>query len=215
MASICDSLPLDERKRELARLKLPTDRGFLRTSEAIIGHGPQVFQAAGRAGLEGIVSKRRQSVYRSGRGTDWIKVKCQNHSEFVIGGFTEPGGSRKGFGALLLGYFDQQKRLIYAGRVGTGFSDRLIGQLDPPARGTRAADVAIRRASGRRWRTRRALGAARAGGADSLQQLDARRLAAAAGFFRPARRQAGPGRSSRKTTGHWPSGIGCAARERR
>ncbi len=123
------ALPLDERKRELARLKLPTDRGFVRMSEAVIGHGPQVFEAAGRAGLEGIVSKRRESPYRSGRGTDWIKVKCQNHSEFVIGGFTDPGGSRQGFGALLLGYFDRQKRLVYAGRVGTGFSHTVIAQL--------------------------------------------------------------------------------------
>jgi bifunctional non-homologous end joining protein LigD len=123
------SRPLTERKAALARLRLPTDRGPLRLSEYIVGDGPKVFAEAKRLGLEGIVSKRRDSAYAGGRQTDWLKIKCQQRSEFVIGGFTEPGGSRHGFGALLLGLFDKKQRLKYAGRVGTGFSQRTIGEL--------------------------------------------------------------------------------------
>ncbi len=123
--------PLEERKAELARLKLPTDRGLVRVSDFVIGNGPKVFAEARRAALEGIVSKRLRSTYAGGRSTDWLKIKCQERSEFVIGGFTEPGGSRQGFGALLLGLFDDDQRLTYAGRVGTGFSQSLIHELAP------------------------------------------------------------------------------------
>jgi bifunctional non-homologous end joining protein LigD len=121
--------PLDERKATLAGLKLPTDRGPLRVSEFVIGSGAEFFAHARRAGLEGVVSKRRTSPYRAGRNTDWIKTKCLERSEFVIGGFTDPGGSRHGFGSLLLGVFDDDQRLTYAGRVGTGFSHGLIDEL--------------------------------------------------------------------------------------
>ena len=82
-----------------------------------------------RLHLEGIVSKRRNSVYRPGRGLDWVKVKCSQRAEFVIGGFTRPGGSRSHFGALLLGYYDRGKKLIYAGRVGTGFTEETLDAL--------------------------------------------------------------------------------------
>ena len=93
--------------------------------------GPRFLPKARRAGLEGIVSKRRSRSIVGGRSTDWLKIKCHERSEFVIGGFTDPGGSRKGFGALLLGLFDDDHHLKYAGRVGTGFSQAVIGELAP------------------------------------------------------------------------------------
>ena len=123
--------PLDERKDQLARLKLPVDRGPLRMSEFVVGNGPRFFSAAERLGLEGVVSKRRQSLYVGGRTTDWIKIKSLNRAEFVIGGYTDPGGTRKGFGSLLLGVYDNKRRLNYAGRVGTGFSQRTIAEIAP------------------------------------------------------------------------------------
>ncbi|NMT63879.1 non-homologous end-joining DNA ligase [Marinobacter orientalis] len=76
-------------------------------------------------GWEGIIAKDGASVYRSARSGDWLKFKCQQGQEFVIGGFTRPQGSRVGFGALEVGYYEGDK-LRYAGRVGTGFSDEFL-----------------------------------------------------------------------------------------
>jgi bifunctional non-homologous end joining protein LigD len=121
-------LPLEQRKAELASLKLPTDHGHLRYTDHLVGNGPTVFKQVCKNGGEGIVSKRRDRPYMPGRGTDWVKVKCQQHAEFVIGGYTDPSGSRRGFGALLLGYFEN-KKFLYAGRVGTGFSDEALAEL--------------------------------------------------------------------------------------
>jgi bifunctional non-homologous end joining protein LigD len=120
-------LPLEERKHKLSEL-IPADRGAIRYTEHLIGKGPEFLEQACQQGLEGIVSKRRDALYVGGRSTDWLKIKCQQNAEFVIGGFTEPTGSRHGFGALLLGYFDK-KDLIYAGRVGTGFNDQMLSSL--------------------------------------------------------------------------------------
>ena len=122
-------LPLEERKAKLAALGLPTDRGRVRYVEHIEGNGPEFFEQAERRGLEGIVSKRRDRPYASGRGMDWVKTKAHQRAEFVVGGFTEPAGSRSGFGALLVGYHDGDKKLHYAGRVGTGFSDKTLAEL--------------------------------------------------------------------------------------
>jgi bifunctional non-homologous end joining protein LigD len=85
-------------------------------------------EEACRQGLEGLIVKRMDAGYRSGRGRSWLKVKCEQRQEFVIGGFTEPAGSRQGFGALLLGFYEDG-RLRYAGKVGTGFSDRVLKTL--------------------------------------------------------------------------------------
>jgi bifunctional non-homologous end joining protein LigD len=82
-----------------------------------------------QAGGEGIVSKRADSPYVSGRGKAWLKCKCRQGQEFVIGGYTDPDGSRPGFGALLLGYYRPDGKLAYAGRVGTGFSDQTLRDL--------------------------------------------------------------------------------------
>ena len=131
------SLPLLERKRRLHALvgDGTADRGggVLVYSEHIAGHGPQVFEAARTHGVEGIVSKRAQSKYVSGRSRDWLKIKALETREFVVVGFTEPKGSRSGFGALLLAKREQdvpgQGRLVYAGRVGSGYSDELLRDL--------------------------------------------------------------------------------------
>jgi bifunctional non-homologous end joining protein LigD len=78
--------------------------------------------------LEGIISKRASAPYRGGRGTDWLKVKCVKEQEFVIGGFTEPTGSRAGIGALHVGAYEGD-RLVYRGKVGTGFTDAVLREL--------------------------------------------------------------------------------------
>lgn len=121
-------LPLEERKERLRGLGLPTDQGIVRLAEHLEGPGEPILEAAKRQGLEGIVSKRRDRPYISGRTTDWVKTKCQQHAEFVIGGFTDPSGARSGFGALLVGYHEDGK-LEYAGKVGTGFNERTLSSL--------------------------------------------------------------------------------------
>jgi bifunctional non-homologous end joining protein LigD len=123
------SEPLERRKALLAELLAGADpAGPLRLSEHIVGQGAEFFRQVCKRGLEGIVSKRRDRPYVGGRGLDWLKLKCIQRAEFVIGGFTDPERSRAGFGALLVGYHDDGK-LVYAGRVGTGFSDRLLREL--------------------------------------------------------------------------------------
>jgi bifunctional non-homologous end joining protein LigD len=90
--------------------------------------GEAYYRAACRKGWEGLIAKNAGSAYVSSRSRDWLKFKCTNRQEFVIGGYTDPGGQRIGFGALLLGYYEGEK-LRYAGKVGTGFSEELLGQL--------------------------------------------------------------------------------------
>ena len=92
------SRPLEERKELLESLKLPVDRGFIRYVEHVVGQGDKFLAAAAKQGLEGIVSKRRDRPYLSGRTQDWLKCKTHQRSEFVIGGFTDPEGARIGFG---------------------------------------------------------------------------------------------------------------------
>jgi len=123
-------LPLEERKRKLARL-IRSVRGktLLRYSEHVVGGGEEFFAAACKRGLEGIVSKRRDRPYDPGRHGDWVKTKCWLRQEVVIGGFTEPAGSRAGLGALLVGVYDSEDRLVFAGKVGTGFSQRAATEL--------------------------------------------------------------------------------------
>src|SRR5437763_779035 len=82
--------------------------------------GEQYWQQACRRGWEGVIAKRADARYRSGRSSDWLKFKCENAQEFVIGGYTDPQGCRSGLGALLLGYYDPGGGLAYAGKVGTG-----------------------------------------------------------------------------------------------
>jgi bifunctional non-homologous end joining protein LigD len=119
---------LEERKRVLRAVLGLHGGGRLRFSDHVIGNGVAFHAQACNVGVEGIISKRRDSVYKAARGRDWLKVKCVGRQEFVIGGYSEPGGSRKGFGALLLGVYDG-KDLQYVGRVGTGFNDKLLHDL--------------------------------------------------------------------------------------
>lgn len=120
-------VPLEQRKQLLAELfeSLAPDAKF-RYSDHVIGKGPDFLRQCCRKGLEGVVSKRRDRPYVGGRSRDWIKTKCVRREEFVIGGFTDPTASRKGLGAILVGYYDSEGDLIYAGRVGTGFNDQML-----------------------------------------------------------------------------------------
>ena len=120
---------LEDRKAALAEIISPNQQDMLRYSDHQIGRGPAFLSQACNFALEGIVSKRRTEPYRSGRSRSWLKSKCRNREEFVIVGYTDPEGSREGFGALLVGYYDPQGKLRYAGRVGTGFNTGQLIQL--------------------------------------------------------------------------------------
>jgi bifunctional non-homologous end joining protein LigD len=122
--------PLVERKRLLAAL-LKNTGDALRYSDHVEGNGRAFHAEACRRGLEGIIGKRRDAPYVEGRTRSWIKVKCRRQQEFVIGGFTDPRGSRQGFGALLIGVYEQNGALRFAGRVGTGFNTLLLRDLQP------------------------------------------------------------------------------------
>jgi bifunctional non-homologous end joining protein LigD len=122
-------LPLQQRREVLASLKLPADRGSIRAAEHIVGAGGEFFEVSRRHGLDGIVSKRRDQPYRSGRTLDWLKCTHRRHGDFVIGGFTDPGFEREDVGALLVGYFDDQTELRCAGRVGAGLTAETIGEV--------------------------------------------------------------------------------------
>jgi bifunctional non-homologous end joining protein LigD len=87
------------------------------------------WEEAQRSGWEGLIAKRAASRYAGGRSRDWLKFKAENSQEFVIGGFTDPQGSRAAFGALLIGYYDEDGTLAYAGKVGTGFDQAVLASL--------------------------------------------------------------------------------------
>jgi bifunctional non-homologous end joining protein LigD len=121
---------LTERK-QLLRALVGTSDAVLRYSIDVQGSGAEFFEQACKLNLEGAISKRANSMYREGvRTRDWLKVKCGRRQEMVIGGFTDPQGSRSGFGALLLGIYEGGK-LRYAGKVGTGFDDKTLTKLRP------------------------------------------------------------------------------------
>jgi bifunctional non-homologous end joining protein LigD len=123
-------VPLLERKQALkALLDARSTGGSLRYSDHIIGQGESVARHACIHALEGVVSKRAHARYREGRNRDWTKVKCLRRGDFVVGGWTEPSGSRAGLGALLVGTRDGDGRLIYRGRVGTGFTATQLADL--------------------------------------------------------------------------------------
>lgn len=122
--------PLELRKQKLKEIlkSKSKNKGKLRFSEHFRAQGKELFTRACQEGLEGIVSKNLNRSYHSGRNDDWQKIKCSQRQEFVIGGYTDPEGSRIGFGALLMGVYDQGK-FRYIGRVGTGFNSKLLGEL--------------------------------------------------------------------------------------
>jgi bifunctional non-homologous end joining protein LigD len=124
------SLALTERKR-LLREAVGEGSKVIRIGPEVAGGGADFFRQVCKLGLEGAVSKRIDSRYVEGKRTrDWLKVKCLQRQEMVIGGYTEPQGARKGFGALLLGVYEDGK-LRYAGKVGTGFDARTLATMYP------------------------------------------------------------------------------------
>jgi bifunctional non-homologous end joining protein LigD len=121
-------LPLAQRKRILEQVlaRVPgheEDAAILHYSEHLGAHGGEVFKKACQLGAEGIVSKKVSAPYSSGRSGSWLKIKCARQQEFVIGGFTLPSKTGVGIGALLLGYY-RADHLVYAGRTGTGFTQK-------------------------------------------------------------------------------------------
>jgi bifunctional non-homologous end joining protein LigD len=118
--------PLEDRKALLERSIADAD--LVLYSKHVIGKGRALYTQAQKKHLEGIIGKRRDSIYQERRSRDWVKIKAQLEQEFVIGGYTEPRGSRTGFGALLLGLYEKSK-LHYVGHVGTGFNTKLLQSL--------------------------------------------------------------------------------------
>jgi bifunctional non-homologous end joining protein LigD len=122
-------VPLAERRTLLRHLFDSNTAPRLRFSEDFEAGPGDMLDAACRMKLEGVIGKRKDAPYVSARANTWIKLKCTLRQEFVVGGFTDPRGSRQGIGALLLGVHDERGRLRYAGNVGTGFDTRTLGTL--------------------------------------------------------------------------------------
>jgi bifunctional non-homologous end joining protein LigD len=118
--------PLLERRARLARAI--RRRAALQLTEAWRGDSARRFAEACRSGWEGLIAKRADAPYTPGRSKDWLKLKCSWEQEFVIGGYTDPAGSRTDFGALLVGYYEDG-RLRYAGKVGTGYTAATLRDL--------------------------------------------------------------------------------------
>jgi DNA ligase D-like protein (predicted ligase) len=118
-------LPLVRRK-ELLRALLPA-RGVIRYAEHV-DDGPGFLAAVRAAGLEGVIAKRADGPYRTGRHAEWRKIKCHRRQEFVIGGWTDPKGTRAHLGALHVGFY-ADGALVYAGRAGSGLGDEHLGDL--------------------------------------------------------------------------------------
>jgi bifunctional non-homologous end joining protein LigD len=117
-------------RRELLRRALLTNKAdALRFSDVFDAPAASVVTSACQLGLEGVIAKRKDSTYRSARSEDWIKLKCSHRQEFVIGGWTDPKGTRIGLGSLLLGVHDDQGALLYAGNVGTGFNKENLAEI--------------------------------------------------------------------------------------
>jgi bifunctional non-homologous end joining protein LigD len=115
------NVPLVQRRALLRALTENVEQDTIRFSEDFALDAEDLLRSACEMALEGIVGKRRDSRYTSIRSGAWVKLRCRRRQEFVVGGYTEPSGSRSGFGALLLGVYDANGTLQYAGRVGTGF----------------------------------------------------------------------------------------------
>jgi bifunctional non-homologous end joining protein LigD len=112
---------LEQRKQLLASIRAPGD--LIRYSDHYVGNGIALFEAAAQRELEGIVAKRRSSPYIQKRSSDWLKIKIVKRQECVIGGYTDPRGSRENFGSIVLGLYDDQGRLIPVGQAGSGFTE--------------------------------------------------------------------------------------------
>ena len=121
------SVPLEERKRKLVSIVKIGDS--LRYSDHYEDQGKALFDIAKQKGLEGILAKRRTSCYEERRSREWLKIKIRHEIECVVGGYTEPEGSRAYFGSLVLGLYDENQRLIHVGQVGSGFDHKLLASI--------------------------------------------------------------------------------------
>jgi bifunctional non-homologous end joining protein LigD len=134
------SVPLEARKNVLEKLCASAKDPRIRYSGAIDGDANQLLKEVQRRGLEGIIGKLHNSVYEAGRRSGaWIKLKCVNEQEFVIGGYTPPQGARKHFGAILVGYY-KNRDLVFAGKVGTGFTTKSLAAFHKKFRAEERAD---------------------------------------------------------------------------
>ncbi len=122
------AMPLEARKEILRQLV--RGEGPIRYCDHIVARGKDFFRAAEEMGLEGIIAKRRESKYRGARSDDWLKIKAPKTRDFVIGGYTNPDGSRTHFGALLLGVYEDDGGFRYVGKVGTGFNGDTLKSID-------------------------------------------------------------------------------------
>jgi bifunctional non-homologous end joining protein LigD len=120
--------PLGQRREALENLFPASHPNTLLLSQELAGDGLKAFAVARKRKLEGLVAKNMQSKYVQRRSPEWLKVKVNHESEFVVGGYTAPAGSRRYFGALLLGTYEK-KKLRYAGKVGTGFDTAMLRQI--------------------------------------------------------------------------------------
>jgi bifunctional non-homologous end joining protein LigD len=120
------AVPLQQRRAALRSILGKNPLPALHFSEDFRERPHDILAAACKLSLEGVIGKRRDAPYVSGRSKTWIKLKCGQRQEFIVGGYTAPQGSRSGFGALLLGVHDADGELRYAGRVGTGFDEKLL-----------------------------------------------------------------------------------------
>jgi bifunctional non-homologous end joining protein LigD len=120
-------VPLEERKKKLASILETGDS--LRYSDHYAAQGKALFEIARDKKLEGILAKKRNSYYEERRSREWLKIKIRHRMECVIGGFTEPEGTRAHFGSLVLGLYDKEGRLIHIGQVGSGFDQQLLAQI--------------------------------------------------------------------------------------
>jgi bifunctional non-homologous end joining protein LigD len=120
---------LEQRKQLLQDQIVAGDGGIIHFSDHYAEKGLDLFEAAKQRGLEGIVAKKRNSAYQEKRSSDWLKIKITQRQECVIGGYTDPEGSRECFGALVLGLYDRQGRLIHVGQVGTGFDHQALKEI--------------------------------------------------------------------------------------
>lgn len=125
------SLPLDARRELLSELQLTEPLECVESLDALERdsmNGLMPWERAQREGWEGVIAKRRDSLYEHRRSPHWLKMKCELAQELVVGGFTDPQGRRVGLGALLVGYFDGGD-FVFAGKIGTGFDTKLLLDL--------------------------------------------------------------------------------------
>jgi bifunctional non-homologous end joining protein LigD len=117
-----------EQRKQLLQDRIKAG-GVIQFSDHYAEKGLALFEAAKQRGLEGILAKKRSSVYQEKRSSDWLKIKITQRQECVIGGYTDPEGSREYFGALVLGLYDRKGRLIHVGQVGTGFDQKTLREM--------------------------------------------------------------------------------------